>query len=500
MSSGVNTTPNKRRKEDNIYLLKNTNHIPKASDLHDQQEPGELIMFDVSKDKSSLLKLQELAENLINEKTPVFERQALIRNAALDAKLSLRDGEIFQLIAKARAKIKGNVSGELPNQELDIPEESWLWDQLIADKTLTLITALQKVGKSSLVSAFFGCLTYGSKEFLGQTIHGEKRPIIIVGTDQYLSDWSKILVPCGLMEKTGKGKGIILPPIVRLWHKSKPIHLNEEGVEEIVQLAEKKENKNSIVLLDAFASLISGLGLDENKAEATEPIRFLLEALPSDATPILLHHSSKSRSSERASNAARGSNALTAEASQIIKMDWFSSDEHDQRISISTQGRNSIPVDFVFEQIERSQWINHGSSKSVKGELKLEKIKAGLNDRQNMVLALVDSLEQPWPIDSLTVSKQLQDEFGNNGKVKALANLNQLHSKGLIKKQTFSTVNRGNIAVFYPRSWDSCATMSEEKWEWLQHKLKEIERKEFMKTIDPKTGYPKESSSQISAF
>ena len=34
--------------------------------------------------------------------------------------------------------------------------------------------------------------------------------------------------------------------------------------------------------MDAFASLISGLGLDENKAEATEPIRFLLEALPSN--------------------------------------------------------------------------------------------------------------------------------------------------------------------------------------------------------------------------
>ena len=102
-------------------------------------------MLDITQDKEALSQLQELAETLIKEKTPAFERQALIRNAALDLKLSLRDGEIYKLIAKARAKVKGKFSGELPNQELDIPEESWLWDQLISDRTLTLITALQKV-------------------------------------------------------------------------------------------------------------------------------------------------------------------------------------------------------------------------------------------------------------------------------------------------------------------------------------------------------------------
>ena len=126
-----------------------------------------------------------------------------------------------------------------------------------------------------------------------------------------------------------------------------------------------RENPNSIIVLDAFASLISGIGLDENKPEATEPIRFLTEALPLDATPILLHHSSKSRSGERASNAARGSNALTAEASQIIKMDWLGAEEHDQRIQISTQGRNSTPVDLIIEQTARSHWFSHGSTASV---------------------------------------------------------------------------------------------------------------------------------------
>ena len=38
--------------------------------------------------------------------------------------------------------------------ELDIPEEKWLCDQLFADNTLTVLTALQKAGKSAFVSAF----------------------------------------------------------------------------------------------------------------------------------------------------------------------------------------------------------------------------------------------------------------------------------------------------------------------------------------------------------
>ena len=151
------------------FLLETCNKKPK-----DQQEKGEWLMFDITDDKKALSELQELAEKLLQEKTPAFERQALIRGAAIDSSLSLRDGEIYQLIAKARAKLKGTSSGELPNQEIEIPEESWLCEQLFAERTLNIVTALQKVGKSAFASAFLGCLTYDSKEFLGHKINCEK--------------------------------------------------------------------------------------------------------------------------------------------------------------------------------------------------------------------------------------------------------------------------------------------------------------------------------------
>ena len=43
--------------------------------------------------------------------------------------------------------------------------------------------------------------------------------------------------------------------------------MTEEYIEKLAQLAE--EDKNSIFVFDAFASLISGTGLDENHAEWT---------------------------------------------------------------------------------------------------------------------------------------------------------------------------------------------------------------------------------------
>ena len=66
---------------------------------------------------------------------------------------------------------------------------------------------------------------------------------------------------------------------------------------------------------------------------------------------------------------------------------------------------------------------------------------------------------------------------GANADVKALATLNQLHNKGLIKKAPFATIEVGNYSAFYPRSWKGCSKVSPEKHEWCQEKLKEYDKK-----------------------
>ena len=135
----------------------------------------------------------------------------------------------------------------MPDVEITIPEEKWLWHDLIAEGTLNLVIALQKVGKSSLMGAFLGALTCGLTDYLGKDIPGEKRPLIIVGTDQPASDWAEILVAVGLAKRTG-AKGVKwLQPIVRLWHRGNPIHLTEEGIETIYSVA--KDHPNAIVYM-----------------------------------------------------------------------------------------------------------------------------------------------------------------------------------------------------------------------------------------------------------
>lgn len=383
--------------------------------------------------------LVKIAEKLIEQKVPPLKRPTVIRNQALTKKLSLRDKDVFLILNKARNNVKKAEEGEVPDVEFDIKEEKWLWNNLIAEGTLNLVVSMPKVGKSSLISAFLGALTRGSTDFLGQELLGGVRSIHICGTDQPLNDWMQILEPVGLAKKSSKGKGVILFPLKKLWHKGKPIYLTEEYIEKLAQIAE--EDKNSIFVFDAFASLISGTGLDENHAECVEPVRMLFEALvPTGATIILLHHEGSTNSYKRASEASRGSNALPAEASQIIQLNWLTADnKNDNRISLTTQGRNSRPVDMVIEQVDRAMWVHHGSTEKIKDELKLEKILDGLTERQQDVFEIVND----HPIDFITPTQLAEKvKFAEKEKTNldlCRRTLDQLVKKKLVEKEKTPT-------------------------------------------------------------
>ena len=438
----------------------------------------------MSEDKKTLKKLEEFAQELLEEKVPWHERNTLLRAQALENGLAIRDNELMAIVHSARKKNRGSTDGVTQDDELYIPDQKWACEPIIAANTFNLVVALQKVGKSSYISGLISSWHYGIGEFLGNKFYDECPPVIIVGTDQPLCDWREILVPAGLMEKTGEDKYKIADPVKKLWHLGDPVHLDDQGIEKIANEANKYKGMNPLVFADAYGRLVSPLGLNEGLPEAAEPINSLCEALAeSGATLVLLHHASKSRSHERASNASRGGNALSAAASQIIQLHWLNEEnKSDQRIALTTEGRNSKPVDLVIEQIERSQWISHGSKADIDKELQIEKIEEKLSDRQSLVYELVNSLKslpdnEYIPLDSVYVSQTLSDEFGAmHGHVKALSTLNQLHNIGLIKKKTFTTVKRGNVAIFFLRSWDAntVPNLSEEKRQFYQMQLDKL--------------------------
>ena len=126
-------------------------------------------------------------------------------------------------------------------------------------------------------------------------------------------------------------------------------------------------------------------------------------------------------------------------------------DKSDQRIKLSTEGRNSKPIEQVIEQIDRSQWVSHGSVADLEKEKQLEKIEAGLLDKQSMALGFLrDSWEREEKLEATRLAVLMADEFGSNARVKAKTTLDQLVKKGLARKENVSDSKRGKVSFFWP--------------------------------------------------
>ena len=386
-----------------------------------------------SVERKALKKLDEQAKKLLQERVPPHVRAALLRAQALDDHLPLRDGEIMAIVAKARRDLQGRAGAVTETDEFDIPDEVWAWDQILAGQTPNLIVALQKVGKTALVAGLISAWHYGTGTFLGHELHGPCPPVIIAGTDQTMADWRGVLAPAGLMQQQDNGKWRLTPggPIKRLWHRSQPVYLDMEGIDDIAN--ECAKYPGALLICETYATLIAPLGLKEEKPEAAEPLYNLMEMTePHQVTPVLIHHASKSRAGERASNASRNSNAIPAAVSQIISLQWLEPDKKsDQRINLTTEGRNSKPIDLVIEQVDRSQWISHGAADDIKEAKRLESIIRKLNDRQ---ATAYDELQDRWDQQGKELTTALlmevdQDLFETERQ--ARRTLDELVGKGL---------------------------------------------------------------------
>ncbi|KZR83501.1 hypothetical protein PMIT1342_00292 [Prochlorococcus marinus str. MIT 1342] len=406
----------------------------------------------LQKDRSNFNKLRGYAEQLLAEKVRPEERSTLLKAVAFDVGLQLGQKEIFAINAEARRRLQGSAGPATQKDEFDIPEQIWAWDQILAAQTPNLLVALQKVGKTALMAGLISAWHYGRGEFLGYQLTGPCPPVLIAGTDQTIADWRAVLAPVGLMEQSDTGKWRLTRegPIKRLWSRSRPVYFDMQGIEEISEAC--AETPGALLWCDTYAALIAPLGLDEAKPEAAEPLYNLMEMIePYKTTPALLHHSSKSRANERASNASRNSNAIPAAVSQIISLQWLEPDKKgDQRINLTTEGRNSKPIDLVIEQIDRSQWISHGTGQDIKEAKNLEQVEAKLSARQRNVLQEVRNqwTDHHLESDAPGVFSALSDDEFDHVR-KARATLEQLVDKHLIDKRNVNDPRAGGTVIRY---------------------------------------------------
>jgi hypothetical protein len=407
-------------------------------------------------DRAAIRELQELAVQLLREKVGFVERTMLLRATAQERGLQMRDGEVMAMLAAARKALRGSCDGITPAMELEIPDALWAWEDVIRLGALNIVVALQKVGKTSLLLQMLRLWSAGAESFLGSALIGHCPPVVIVGTDMALSDWRPMLAAAGLMERTPSGRWRLLEPIVKLYSREDALHLDEQGLERLARDCEA--NPGALLLVDSFAAVSSSLGIDEFKPAAAEPIHGLCEVVERHAvTTVLIHHSSKSRAGERASNAARGSNAITAAASQLVSLRWHSDSEEDHRVNLSTEGRGGRPHQIVIEQVDRCSWVLHGSAADLRRKEGRQEAEDRLTDRQRVAL---EEARELWSstrqeIDSGRLQQLLPSQYSQaDGRRAAADTLEQLHRKGLLTKRATSTAERGKVSLFRPHGTD----------------------------------------------
>jgi hypothetical protein len=406
--------------------------------------------------KQKLQALQQLAIKLQADKVPFADRLPTLRHKAQELIINVRDAELIGMLTAARRRRLGSDGLLGPGERLDLTPQPWACSGLILRGCLNLLVALPKQGKTSLIVALIAAWHHGAGAFLDRPLQGPCPPVLLIGTDQGQADWGRLLQPAGLVD----GHGTILPPIIGLAHAGHPVHLDPEGIDQIADYAQR--HPGLFVLIDSLAACIAPLGLKEESPEIAMPVAELMEQLePHGATVVLIHHASKGRAGEGATSASRGSTALPALASQILKLGPATpNNPRDNRRVLTTEGRGGLPQSLVIER-KGSGWLLHGGVETLERERDQAKTISNLSKPQEDCLELVlerwqEDLQRTTANDVVAglaiVNKDPQSS--------AARTLQQLKRKGLVEsiRQRGEFGRRGAYA-FRPTS-DTLATLS----------------------------------------
>jgi len=365
----------------------------------------------------------------------IVSRDRLVHLRSVADRLSTRftDGELRQALWAARRQLNGAAEPIPQGGKLVLTEAPWLWQDIILLGCTNLVVALPKVGKSRLMTQMLGRMVIGAGIFLGKELATDPKPILIVGTDQNQRDWARCLSLAGLVNPDNSMHG----SIAALFHKGCPLHLDEEGIDRIVGYCEK--HPGLVILLDSYAACTAQLGLDENSSAFAEPLIDLQEAIaPYDCTLVVIHHSSKGKAGQRASMASRGGTALPAAVSQTIDLSWAQEETagpvRDPKVKLSTEGRESQPIEIWIEQIDNGRdWLVHGSGAELAFARRIEQSIEKLNDRQSEALAvIVDHWHQHQEgLDAVRLGKALEIKDSPTSKARTV--ITSLLNKKLIE-------------------------------------------------------------------
>ena len=406
-----------------------------------------------------LNRLEEYAEKVLLTESHPLRRTLLLRFRADEDGYPITEKTAQILLAKASGRDAGLVKPIMRGDKIDSTPTPWVWEGVLMAGTFNLLVAPPKVGKSALMVGLLGAWYHGQSDYLGQAIHGPCPKVYIVGTDQPQSDWLMLFRREGLTDSDGNLGG----PIEMLWHTGAPLHLTDEGITHLAEIA--SENPGSMFLVDSYHACCAPLGLDEATSAFDGPARQLSEALsPYASTLVMIHHTNKSVSGGNATNASRGSNALPAAASLTILMNWFrqpaeGQTQSDHRVVVKTQGRAKGST--ILVELKDDGWIHHGDGDSV---LAAEAMQEAADELQGRQADVFDYIKERWSVGRFPVAgTEIASQF-NLERNKASRCLRALVRKGLIAENgsTGSGDSGGRPSPLYrpkdPSPSEACQT------------------------------------------
>ena len=404
--------------------------------------------------KERVEKLKSAAEKVVGSTTDSQDRLLIFREHADEIGVSITRVEAAHYLAQASGKRVGIPEPKRGGAKLDVSPVPWLWEGVIMRGRQNLLVAPPKIGKSALMVALAAASIRGRQEFLNLPIRSHINHLIVVGTDQNVSDWWTLLEREGLGKKTSNLSGEIVHELhekVIFWSLEDNVQLNDAGIEAIGKVA--AENPGSLVLVDTYHACIGQLGIEESSSDFDLPARQLEVMLSgTGSTTVLIHHTNKSVSGGNAISASRGNNSLSGAVSWSVLLNWLCPPpegqmQTDHRIACKPMGRSKA-TSLVLELTDDG-WVSHGDGEDVIAVENLAEVEMNLQGRQGDVY---DHVCRLWEANVHTTTTEVSSMF-NITQQKALRTLRGLQKKGLLLEDSSVKVDlHGRPAtLFKPR-------------------------------------------------
>ncbi|MBA3724766.1 MAG: bifunctional DNA primase/polymerase [Candidatus Levybacteria bacterium] len=257
----------------------------------------------------------------------------------------------------------------------------WIWEGYLAKKHLTILSALWKAGKTTLITNLLKIMQEEGS-LAGQNTH---KANVLILSEESSTIWAR-----------RRDEHNITFPV---WILSRPIR-QKLGYKEWVILLEQMANFCEENKIDAFIiDTLSAFWSVDNENDAARvsaallPLNYLLDK---NIAVLLIHHFRKSGGDE--GTASRGSGALGAGVDIMAEFSRLDgTDPHCTQRVIKTYSRfEESPKEVVIDYVD-DEYITIGTKADVKRSEKLEAVKKALDDYSDGVI--ISDLHEKWNTD-----------------------------------------------------------------------------------------------------